>query len=272
MTVAATPTYVIRGGIEGRERLRVLSRVMWPTTSALLDRVGVAPDARCLDVGCGGGDVSVALAARVPGGTVVGIDLDATAIDLARQEAKAARVGNVEYRVADVMEPPRADERFDLAYVRFLLTHLPDPAAALASICAHVRPGGTVVVEDIDCRGHFSDPDSAAFHTYVDLYAATARSRGCDPDIGPRLPNLLRGAGLVDRGMYVVQPAGFDGEVRLIAPITLEAVADAIVGAGLATQAELHAVIDELYAFVQEEHTVVSLPRIIQAWGTVPAR
>ena len=98
------------------------------------------------------------------------------------------------------------------------------------------------------------------------------RSRGCDPDIGGRLPNLLRGAGLVERGMNVVQPAGFEGEVRLMAPITLEAVVDAVVGAGLATEAELHGIIDDLYAFVQDEHTVVSLPRVVQAWGCVAAR
>lgn len=270
MSRPALPTYVIRGGLEGRERLRVLSRVMWPTTAALLDRVGIVPDARCLDVGCGGGDVTVALAERVPDGAVVGIDLDVTKIDLARDEASAAGVGNVEYRVADVFEPPRDDERFDVAYVRFVLTHLPDPARALACICSHVRPGGTVVVEDIDFRGHFCDPPSDAFQAYVDLYSAAVRSRGCDPDIGGRLPNLVRGAGLVERGMNVVQPAGFEGEVCLLAPITLEAIGDAVTGAGLATEAELHAVVDDLYAFVQQEDTVVSLPRIVQAWGRVP--
>jgi hypothetical protein len=48
------PTYVIRGGLEGRERLRALARVLWPTTSALVDRMQLAPTARCLDLGCGG--------------------------------------------------------------------------------------------------------------------------------------------------------------------------------------------------------------------------
>ena len=74
------------------------------------------------------------------------------------------------------MEPPNSDERFDLAYVRFVLTHLPDPAGALECIGAHVRTGGTVVVEDIDFRGHFSDPASDAFQAYIDLYSAAVRS------------------------------------------------------------------------------------------------
>ena len=44
--------YIIRGGFEGRERLRVLSRVMQPTTLALFQRAGVRPGMECLDVGC----------------------------------------------------------------------------------------------------------------------------------------------------------------------------------------------------------------------------
>ena len=76
--------YVSRGGVEGRERLRVIARVMAPTTSALLTRVGVGPTARCLDVGRGGGDVTLERARLATEGPVVGIDLDETKIVLAR--------------------------------------------------------------------------------------------------------------------------------------------------------------------------------------------
>src|SRR5262249_10791451 len=78
MAVMNVPSYIIRGGQAGRERLRLLARVMWPTTRELFERVGVRPGMRCLDVGCGGGDLSLDLARLVgPRGSVVGIDLDA---------------------------------------------------------------------------------------------------------------------------------------------------------------------------------------------------
>ena len=93
-----TPHYVIRGGLEGRERLRVLSRVMWPTTNALLDRIGIAPDARCLDLGCGGGDVTVLLAARVPDGVVVGRRLRRGEVRPRRvRKPPTPGLGNVEF-------------------------------------------------------------------------------------------------------------------------------------------------------------------------------
>ena len=87
--MADESSYIIRGGPEGRERLRVVARVMAPTTTELLDRVGVTEDAACLDVGCGGGDVALELARRVPRGRVVGIDIDETKLEIARAEARA---------------------------------------------------------------------------------------------------------------------------------------------------------------------------------------
>jgi SAM-dependent methyltransferase len=261
------PTYVIRGGPEGRERLRVLSRVLWPTTSTLLARAGIRGDARCLDVGCGGGDVTVALAQMAPAGHVVGVDLDEAKLALARAEAADARIANVEFRTGDVLQRASESDRFDLIYMRFLLTHLTDPAAAVANVVAQLAPGGVLVVEDVDCSGHFCHPESAAFRNYVSWYSDAVRGRGADPDIGPRLPGLLANAGLVEVGMHVEQPAGTTGEVKLLCPITLEAIADAVLTAGLATDEEFRQTVDELYAFAQTDGTVMSIPRIVQSWG-----
>jgi SAM-dependent methyltransferase len=262
-----TAHYVIRGGLAGRERLRVLARVSWPTTSALLERVRVAASARCLDMGCGGGDVTAALARLVPDGFVVGADMDGPQLDIARREAADAGLANVDYRALDVMEPPTGDEQFDLIYVRFLLTHLPDPSLALTHLCARLAPGGALVVEDIDFTGSFCYPDNAAFRRYVQLYSDTVLGRGGDPNIGIRLPSLLRATGLADVRMNVVHPAGFDGEVKLIAPITLEAIADAVLAAGLCGADELNQTVDDLYAFAADDASVLSTPRIVQVWG-----
>jgi SAM-dependent methyltransferase len=268
--MATSESYIIRGGLEGRERLRVLARVMWPTTGALLERIGIARDARCLDIGCGGGDVTIELARLAADGSVVGADLDQLKLDLAREDAARAGITNVEFRNDDVMAAPAGDERYDVVYARFLLTHLPDPGAAVSALRDRLVPGGVLIVEDIDFTGHFCSPSNDAFWRYVSLYAQAVQLRGCDPNIGPRLPGLLRDGGFAELGMNVVQPAGFEGEVRLIAPITLEAIADAILAAALMTPSELGRLVDELYQFVQQDDVVVSIPRIVQAWGRRP--
>jgi SAM-dependent methyltransferase len=259
--------YVIAGGRSGRDRLRVLTRVFAETTEGLLDRAGVGPGMACLDVGCGGGDMTTALARRVgPPGTAVGIDCDATALDIARQEAAERDLTNVEYRALDVFE--LADrERFDVVYARFLLSHLSDPGAALERLVRSLARGGTLVVEDVDFSGHFAFPACPAFADYVRLYSEAARARGVDPDIGPRLPSLLREAGVREIDLRVVQPAGISGEPKLLSAITMELIGPAVVTAGLASADEIARIVEALEAAARDEHTVLSVPRIVQVWG-----
>jgi hypothetical protein len=127
-----------------------------------------------------------------------------------------------------------------------------------------------LVVEDIDCTGHFCEPDSSAFRRYVELYTRVVQGRGCDPNIGSRLPRLLREAGLERLDVNVVQPAGISGEVKLISPLTLEAIADAVLAVDLADPDELAEVVDELYRLAEEDGTFLSIPRMVQARGYNP--
>jgi SAM-dependent methyltransferase len=263
------PTYVIRGGAPGRERLRALARLMAPTTDALFDRIGIAVDARCLDVGCGGGDVTVALARRARDGRVLGTDLDDTQLDLARGEAATAGLANVAYRVSDVMTPPSRDDlgAYDVVYVRFLLTHLPDPEGALANITAQLASSGVLIVEDIDFRGHFCDPDVPSFWKMVDWYTRAVQARGCDPNIGPRLPGMLRRADLTDVDLHVVQPAGYSTALKSLQALTLERIGDAVLSSGIAELPEFEATVDDLYAAARDDDVLLSLPRVVQTWG-----
>jgi len=245
---------------------------MHPTTAALFDRIGIAPGMSCLDVGCGGGDVTCELARRVaPGGRVVGIDMDAAKIAIARDEAEAAGVLSVEYSEGDIVATEFAPE-YDVLYVRFLLTHLVDPAAALARISAGLRPNAVLIAEDIDFTGCFCHPPSAAYDRYVALYQGAAWARGVDPNIGPRLPELLAGAGCERVGVNVVQPTGrtpegHEGDVKLVSPLTLENIADSAVAEGLASREEIEGLLAELYALAADSTTLLAFPRIVQAWG-----
>jgi len=263
--------YIIRGGVEGRERLRVLARVLQPTTLSLFDRAGIKPGMACLDVGCGGGDVTFDLAQRAGSeGRVVGLDIDETKLELARGEAEAKRLGNVEFRLLDISQSEEGAPEFDVVYARFLLTHLKDPSGALARMRRVLQPGGVVIVEDIDFTGYFCHPYCSAFSRYVKLYTQTVLRRGGDPNIGPRLPGLLLDAGFERVQVCVVQLAALEGEMKLINPLTMENIVDAVLEEGLASKEEVDRIIDDLYHFSRDPKTVASSPRVVQAWGYQP--
>src|SRR5215218_5497922 len=86
-------SYVLRGGQAGAARLRLINRVKWPTTERLLGTAGLRAGMRVLDLGCGGGAVTLKIAALVGAeGEVVGIDLDSSILWLAHQEADGSKL------------------------------------------------------------------------------------------------------------------------------------------------------------------------------------
>jgi SAM-dependent methyltransferase len=265
--MAGESHYPIRGGTHGRERLRVLSRIMRPSTDALLRRAGIALGMTCLDAGCGGGDVAFDMARMVSAeGRIVGTDVDDTKLDLARAEAAQAGLANVEFRRSDLRtETP--GESFDLAHARFLLSHLADPAAALANLRASLRPGGILAVQDIDLGGFFCEPEPPAFRRFVELYSQVARNRGGDPELGRRLPTLVARAGFVDVRMNLMQRASTEHDLKLITALTMENIVDSVLTDGLADRAEIDRLIAELHDFASRPDTIGATPRIFEVWA-----
>ena len=259
--------YIIRGGVEGKKRLEVLARVMWPTTARVLQEAGLAPGMTCLDLGCGGGDVTLQLATSVGSrGQVIGADMDEIKLDLARQLAARAGLGNVRFQQVTVQDW-REESQYDCIYSRFLLTHLADPVHVLRQMLRAVRPGGMAVVEDIDFSGSFCHPQCTGFDAYVRLYQAAARQQGADADIGPKLYGMMLDAGWSNVKLNVVQPAFASGEGKQIALLTLVNIADSLLNGKLASESELQSAIDDLRRFTDDPRTLVSLPRVFQLWA-----
>jgi SAM-dependent methyltransferase len=212
----------------------------------------------------------------VPGGEVIGLDLDETKLELARIEAARCGIENVSYSYGDVTNGSLPNG-LDLVYARFVLTHLVEPAGAVRGFVDSLQPGGVCVLEDIDASGAFCYPESDAYRAALDLYCATARDRGVDPRVGLRLPQLLRQAGCEGVAVQVTQPVGArtdvvgEADAKLIMALTIEAITDSAVEAGLTTPQEMHALVEELHALVRDEGTFMSMPRVVQAWGRRPS-
>ena len=159
-----------------------------------LDRLGIGPGWTCVDVGAGGGDVTVALAEIVGHqGRVYAVDSD----PLARDEVASAAAANSQVlAITQAGEDLRLPELVDLAFCRFLLMHVLDPSVVLARMASAVRPGGWVVAQEpITSAGRiaglpFSMPDAR------------------HPDIGALLPALVRQAGLHIVDAWAEAPAG----------------------------------------------------------------
>ena len=222
----------------------------------------------CIDFGCGGGDVCFDIAEIVgEDARIAGVDIDPLKIASAQKEAADKNFPQIEFINSDIYSVA-VDGEFNMAYARFLLTHLRDPLAALKKMYDRLTPGGFAIIEDIDFRGHFCFPDNTAFNRYVQLYSETSLDAGGDPYIGPKLPSLMKQAGFDQIEISLIQPAGITGEVKYLAAITMENIADTILKAGLASRDAIDDIIDDLYQLAKDEHSFVSMPRIFQVKGT----
>jgi ubiquinone/menaquinone biosynthesis C-methylase UbiE len=263
----APQRYAIRGGEEGKKRLDVLARVLLPTTTQLLDRAGLTRGMTCLDVGCSGGHVAMLIAGIVGAeGCVVGTDRDAEILALAREDAEGAKVTNIRFQQLDA-SGLAWQEQFNIAYARFLLSHLNEPENCVAAMVEACVPGGTIVIEDTDFAASFCYPICTAYERYTKLYQELVQRRGGDANIGPKLPAMLRRAGIQDIELNVIQPAHIHGEGKLMAPLTMRRISDALTTEGLATKAEAQQILTELDRVAADCETVISLPRIFQVWG-----
>ncbi|MEW6358549.1 MAG: methyltransferase domain-containing protein [Planctomycetota bacterium] len=262
--------YVLRRGDDGAQRLRLLSRVKWPSTETLLRRAGLTRRMRCLDVGCGIGEVTLQMARMVaPDGEAVGVDSDEAYVLWARSEAVRRRL-NASFHRADALHLDE-ESAYDFVYARYLLTHLSEPRRALDRMIRAARPGAVIAVEDVDFPGHICFPACPAFLRYLELYQAVVRRNGGDPAIGPRLYALFLESGLQQAQVDIAQPTFSEGEGKLVAQVTMEHVREPVIRAELASHAEIDAILSELDRFVRNPKTIMSIARTFQVWGRKPS-
>jgi SAM-dependent methyltransferase len=197
------PEYVLDHHQAGeRERLALMSRLLDPMHRRHLERSGVEPGARTLEIGCGNGTMSAWLAAEVaPSGRAVAVDLDLSLAD--------AGVPALELRQADIMAGPVPPGGFDLVTCRAVLHHLADPETAAANLVASARPGGAIVVIEPDFLPVMAaEPEEV--RRFWAAWLAWSRSEGIDYFIGRRLPKMLHDLGATDIEA-VAETAVFNG-------------------------------------------------------------
>jgi len=260
---------VFRGDQDGYDRLLVLARERRADTVALLGRAGVGAGQRCVDLGCGRGEVTLELAALVAPTEVVGVDKDEAKLALATAAAAERGVGNVRFVAMDVgaWDEPGA---YDVVYSRFLFQHLREPRELLARMWAAVRPGGALVVEDADHEGWCGHPTNAGLTFFVRSFCEVLRRHGGDPVMGRKLFQCFGDVGIEPPEVRLVQSARTEGEAKALAWSTLAMSAEAIVAEDVAPPDAVEDALASLRRYTDDPRTLICSPRIFQLWSRRP--
>jgi 2-polyprenyl-3-methyl-5-hydroxy-6-metoxy-1,4-benzoquinol methylase len=253
-----------------RQRLASLEVLFDDTSQRHLTRRGLQPGWRCLEVGCGGGSLALWLADQVgPTGSVLATDLDTRFI---QQHGRA----NLEVRTRNLVTDPLEADTFDLAHAWAVLEHIPRREQALANLVAAVRPGGWVVVEDVDVGGpalpalvqHVLPREQAPlYERMLRAIAMLYTHVGGAADLGARLPMTLIQAGLGDVAAEVHAQLLRGGRQPTWVSLTFEQVQPRLVGAGLLDRSE----VDGLLRLFMDPDFGYPTPFMVTAWGQRPA-
>ena len=156
------PTW-LAGFVEGSVMERVLG------TQTTLDRIGLQHGQRVLEIGLGPGRLLIPAARRVlPGGEVVGLDIQPRMIIRLKARAAQAGVSNLTTMVGDATQPHFPPDHFDVIYFCTVLGEIPDREAALRQYYAALKPGGRLSITEI-----FPDPHYQSRTTVKRIAEAT---------------------------------------------------------------------------------------------------
>ncbi len=129
-----------------------------------------------LDLACGTGHASIALAARVPRGRVTAVDFSQGMLDQARRKALDAGFRNIEFLERDMTSPGFREQSFDAAVCAFGIFFVEDMDSQLSRIASMVKPGGRIMISSFDEQ--YFEPMKGMFIARMAGYGVQAPAQG----------------------------------------------------------------------------------------------
>ena len=270
--MARDDQYFLGHSAAEQRRLQRQAEELAEESAQLFDQIGLAQGSRVVEIGCGPQGCLELLSSRVgPTGSVVGVELNDHAVQLAREFLSHRKINNAEVRQGNAADARLPRESFDLATARLVLVNIPEPEKIVSEMVALVKPGGVVALHEADWRAHVCDPPLPAWDRLMQALDAYSRAKGMDLYVGRRIARMLRNAGLVDvRVNPLIHIYGPDHSRRPIFLQFVNNLRDRIVSQGLISEAEFADSVASLERHLGEPETLVVSHLFIQAWGRKP--
>lgn len=135
-------------------------RRLFISPETLVTRLRLGDTDAVLEIGCGPGYFTVAVARALGSGSLTALDVQWPMLERARSKALSASAANIAFAQGHASRLPFADASFDIAFMVTVLGELPDERTVLRELGRVLRPGGALSISE-----HVPDPDFVNFET-----------------------------------------------------------------------------------------------------------
>jgi SAM-dependent methyltransferase len=244
---------------EAGERFDLLARMFNSGTFRRIESLGITAGWRCWEVGAGGSSIPSWLAQQVgPDGEVLATDID----------VRWLSGDGFQVRHHDVAADPAPGAGFDLVHARAVLTHVPGRDQALSTMIAALRPGGWLVLEDVDpglqplsCPDE-QTPEHRRANRLRQGFRTLLTHRGADVAYGRTIPRRLNEAGLTDVQAEAYFPLS-SPECAALEAATIRLIRNDLITGNLATADE----IDAHLRYIATDPGQFATSAMVTAWG-----
>jgi ubiquinone/menaquinone biosynthesis C-methylase UbiE len=190
--------YTLGHSADEHERLRRQGQILAPATRRVFQAIGLGPGWRCLDIGCGPGEIMRLMGEMAgPSGEVTGLDRDTKAGREAIERLQATGTSRYRFIEADMEGIDEiAGSPFDLTFARLALLYARDPVALLRKMYSWTKPGGYLAVQDYYVRTVNLYPKLDAHSELVRVVLETHERLGHDMEFAFKLPVYFVEAGI----------------------------------------------------------------------------
>lgn len=214
---------------------------------------------RLLEIGCGVGAQTRILSERFPGLSICSIDRNAQEIEQATLWQKQRPSSSPIEFICTEFEQWDSIEKFDAAFICWVLEHVPDPQNLLRKAAQHLKSGACIHITEVQNNSLYLFPPSPAIMQYWEAYCARQLKLNGNPNVGAHLRNCLHAEGFdqiqVNAHLMLRDTTQVE-ELKAMMDYwwnLMESVGDALVEEGFLTTAQRKATFEEIQSFHVQE-------------------
>lgn len=201
------------------ERLYFQATICKDKEAEYLKKTGLKPDMKALEIGCGPGFVTGILAELVPNGEAHGLDFSHELLETAKQVVQPQH-SNTKFFHGDCYDTKLPDNTYDVIYNRMVYQHLKDPIQALKEAKRIAKPGGKIIIADVDAGSQFIYPHCPEFDQLNELACQAQEKIEGDRFIARKIPYYMQNVGIHDIHFELITVSSFDIDPAIFLDIT----------------------------------------------------